>query len=60
MSLLDKIRPTSASIRKEYVEKRQRALYASNPAKTALVREKVEKMMASRARHRRARLTPRG
>lgn len=46
-SILSKIRPTSASVQKEYVEKRQRALYANDPAKTAAVQKKVEAAMAA-------------
>jgi len=46
MSFLSKINPSTKSIQKEYVEKRQRALYANDPAKTERVRKKVEQLMA--------------
>lgn len=46
-SFLSKISPSSKSIQKEYVEKRQRALYANDPAKTEAVKKKVEAAMAS-------------
>lgn len=45
MSLLSKIVPTSASIQKEYIKKRQRQLFANDPAKTARVQAVIEKMM---------------
>ncbi|HEY6643252.1 hypothetical protein [Povalibacter sp.] len=45
-SFLSKINPTTKSLQKEYVEKRQRALYANDPAKTERVRKKVEAVMA--------------
>ncbi|HEY4367722.1 MAG TPA: hypothetical protein VGN07_10865 [Steroidobacteraceae bacterium] len=46
-SFLSKISPSSASIQKEYVEKRQRALYTRDPAKIEAVKKKVEAAMAS-------------
>ena len=45
-SFLSKINPSSRSIQKEYVEKRQRELYANDPAKTEAVKKKVEAAMA--------------
>lgn len=44
-SFLSKIKPTSQSIQKEYVQKRQRALYANDPEKTARVKAKIEQLM---------------
>lgn len=44
-SFLSKINPTAKSIQKEYVAKRQRSLYANDPAKTERVKKKVEALM---------------
>ena len=45
-SFLSKINPTAKSVQKEYVAKRQRALYANDPEKTERVKKKVEALMA--------------
>lgn len=47
---MSRLFPTSSSIQKEYVQKRQRALYANNPAKTAALKKKVERLMAQKNR----------
>jgi len=47
MSLLSKLRPTTSSIQKEYVEKRQRVIYANDPKKTEAVKVAIEKLMAA-------------
>jgi hypothetical protein len=41
-SFLSKIKPTEKSIQKEYVEKRKRALFANDSAKTEAVKKKIE------------------
>ena len=45
-NFLSKLVPTSKSIQKEYTEKRQRLLYANDPAKTARVQAKMEELIA--------------
>jgi hypothetical protein len=45
-SFLSKINPTTKSVQREYVEKRKRALFANDPAKTERVRKKIEAVMA--------------
>ena len=45
-TFLSKLVPTSKSIQKEYTEKRQRLLYANDPAKTARVQAKMEELIA--------------
>src|SRR5947207_3037209 len=39
-------KPTAQSVQKEYVEKRQRVLFANDPKKTARVKAVVERFMA--------------
>jgi hypothetical protein len=45
MDFLRKIAPSSSSIQKEYVEKRQRELYKNDPARTKRVKEALEKLL---------------
>jgi len=45
-SFLSRINPTTKSVQREYVEKRKRALFANDPAKTERVRKKIEAVMA--------------
>jgi len=45
---MSRLFPTSASLQKEYVKKRQRALYTPNPARTNRVKAKVEALMLRR------------
>lgn len=42
MSLLTKLAPTSASVQKEYLQKRKRALFANDDAKTERVKKKIQ------------------
>ena len=46
MSLLTKFAPTTASIQKEYVDKRYRQLHKKDDAKVSAVQAKVEALMA--------------
>lgn len=46
MSIISKIAPSSASIQKEYVEKRKRALFANDDQKTEAVKAKIEALLA--------------
>ena len=45
MNLFSKIAPSSKSIQSDYIKKRQRALYANDPAKTERVQKKIEDLM---------------
>jgi hypothetical protein len=48
VGIISKIAPTSASIQKEYVKKRQRELYKNDPAKTQRVQDALEVVMRRR------------
>lgn len=45
MGILSKIAPSSTDIREAYIKKRQRVLYANDPAKTKRVQDKLEALM---------------
>lgn len=45
MSLLSKIAPSSKDIQAAYIKKRQRTLYANDPAKTERVQKRLEALM---------------